>query len=602
MVLRWGSIGINGVFVIGVVKTGLFLMISPHAALQVAVYLGIILGLVKPLGWYIAQVYQGKPTYFTRILLPCEHWIYRLCGIKWRQGMDWKQYAYALLWLNGLSLVLVFALQRAQYYLPFNPQHMIAPNGWVAFNTAVSYVTNTNWQAYAGENTMSYFTQMLAFTSQNFLSAATGLAVLMALIRGLSANKKSNLGNYWVDMVRGVLYVLLPLSVALGLILASQGVIQSLKPNQHIQPLQSITHDIQPPSTQHLIPMGPVASQIAIKQLGSNGGGFFNANGAHPFENPTPVTNFFEMLAILMIPAALTYTFGLMIKDKRQGRAILGVMVVLFLPSAYLGIVAEQQGNPALHALGIEGGNFEGKESRFGIVGSALWTAASTATSNGSMNSMLDSYTPIGGLVPLWLMHLGEVVFGGVGSGLYGMLLMVIMAVFIGGLMVGRSPEYLGKKIAPFDIKMATIAVLLMPLCVLLCSAVAVMLPVGQAALSNPGMHGVTEALYGFTSMMNNNGSSFSGLHAHEPFYLMLGSALMLIGRYGYILLILALSGSMVAKPSMPVSIGTLATHTSTFMILLIAVIGLLGALSFLPVLALGPIAEHIMLWTSYAP
>ncbi|PJD93947.1 MAG: potassium-transporting ATPase subunit KdpA [Legionella sp.] len=575
-------------------------MISLNAALQILIYLAIIFSLIKPVGWYLAQVYGGKPTYFTQLLAPCERWVYRWCGINDQQGMDWKQYALALLLFNGLSVILVFIVQILQYYLPFNPQHLVAPNAWVAFNTAVSYVTNTDWQAYAGESTMSYLTQMLAFTGQNFLSAATGLAVLMALIRGLSVSKGSDLGNYWVDMVRGVLYVLLPLSGVLALVLVSQGVIQSLKPNQHIQSLQSITHHSKGPSAQQVIPMGPVASQIAIKQLGSNGGGFFNANGAHPFENPTPLTNFLEMLAILLIPAALTYTFGVMINDKRQGRALLGVMVLLFIPCVYFGIVAEQQGNPALHALGIAGGNFEGKEARFGIAGSVLWTVATSATSNGSVNSMLDSYTPIGGFIPLWLMHLGEVVFGGVGCGLYGMLMMVITAVFIGGLMVGRAPEYLGKKIETFDIKMASIVVLLMPICVLLCTAVSVILPVGRDAVNNPGMHGLTEILYAITSMMNNNGSAFSGLHADDPFYLMLGSFLMLMGRYGYIIPILALSGSLVAKPKMPTSIGTLTTHTPAFMMLLMAVIGLLGALSFVPVLALGPIAEHVMFWSAY--
>ncbi|MCR9191116.1 MAG: potassium-transporting ATPase subunit KdpA [Gammaproteobacteria bacterium] len=573
-------------------------MISLNAIAQITCYLFLVLCLARPLGGYIGLVYQGQYTRFTKILRPIENGVYRLCKID-QQGMTWQQYAAALLCLNVLGLVGVFCIQYFQGELPLNPQHFTSPNVWVALNTAVSFVTNTNWQAYAGESTLSNLTQMLALTSQNFLSAGTGMAILMVLIRSLSVSKGQDLGNYWVDMVRGVIYILLPLSIILALILASQGVIQSLQPNRAVENLQRLTH----PDTVLLssnLPMGPVASQIAIKQLGTNGGGFFNANAAHPYENPTPLTNALELLAILLIPAALVFAFGIMIQDRRQSYAILGVMLILLLPTAYFGVVAEQQGNPALHALGIEGPNYEGKESRFGMVSSVLWSSATTATANGSVNSMLDSYMPLGGLMPLWLMNLGEIVFGGVGSGLYGMLAMIIIAVFIGGLMVGRSPEYLGKKIEPFDMKMASIAVLLMPLLVLLATAVALGTSLGRQALGNPGAHGLTEVLYGMTSMTANNGSAFSGLHADEPFYVIIGSFLMFIGRYGVAIPILALSGALMKKQRVPPSLGTLSTSSPLFIGLLLLVIVTLGALSFLPTLSLGPIVEHVMLWMPY--
>ncbi len=452
-------------------------MITEIGVLQIAFYLFILLILVKPSGWYMAQIYEGK-SWVNRLGNPLEQLLFRLCGIK-MQPMDWKSYLTAMLVFNLGGLLAVYLLARLQYYLPLNPQHFAAPLPDLALNTAASFATNTNWQSYSGETTMSYLTQMLALTSQNFLSAATGMSLLIALIRGIASRESKNLGNFWVDTVRGVLYILLPLSFILALILVSQGVMQNLNANKKVtllQPISLTAQDINNPSkkeisniTTQIIPMGPVASQIAIKQLGTNGGGFFNVNSAHPFENPTPLTNFCEMLAILLIPAAFCYTFGSLVGDKRQGWALLATMYIVFVLFSVVGVVAEQVGNPLLTSLEVNsiagsdypGGNMEGKETRFGIVSSALWAVATTAASNGSVNSMLDSYTPLGGLVPLWMMHLGEVIFGGVGSGLYGMLMLVIITVFVAGLMVGRTPEYLGKKIEPFEMKMASIAVLL---------------------------------------------------------------------------------------------------------------------------------------------
>lgn len=574
-------------------------MLTEYAWMQILVYMLIVLCLAKPLGWYMAQIYQGHHPYGSGWIAYLERGIYRICRIDPESEMTWKQYAYALFFFNGVGALGLYILQRLQGVLPWNPQALPAPKIAMAFNIAASYVTNTDWQAYT-DNTLTYGTQMLGVTSQNFLSAATGMVILIALIRGIKSNKGQYLGNYWVDMVRSVLYILLPLACLLTLGLVSQGVIHNLKPNQVIYPLQSLSHLSQDTASQ-VIPMGPVASQVAIKQLGSNGGGFFSANSAHPFENPTPLSNFLEMLAILLIPAALTYTFGWMVQDLKQSRALLLVMVILFLPAVYAEICAEQYGNAALHALGVSGGNLEGKETRFGIISSALWTVASTATSNGSVNSALDSYMPMGGFVPLWMMHLGEIVFGGVGSGLYGMLLMVFMTVFIGGLMVGRTPEYLGKKIGPFEMKMATIALLVMPSWVLFSTAAALMMPHYQQTLGNPGSHGLSEILYAFASMGTNNGSAFAGLHADHPFYLVWGGLLMLIGRFWVAIPVLALGGSLVKKQKLSVSVGTLATHTPTFVVLLIAIIVLLGALSFLPVLALGPIVEYL-LQVPYAP
>ncbi len=530
-----------------------------------------------------------------------------------------------MLVFNLFGLLAVYILQRVQAYLPFNPQNLSAPSSHLAFNTAASFASNTDWQSYGGETTMSYLTQMLALTTQNFLSAATGMSLLIALSRGIARHESSNLGNFWIDTIRGIVYILLPLSFIFSLILVSQGVIQNLKPNEKINLTQSVSYqqplldksgqpiigsDNNPKTetktvTEQVIPMGPVASQIAIKQLGTNGGGFFNVNSAHPFENPTPLTNFLEMLAILLIPAALCYTFGIIVKDKRQGWGILAAMYLLFIPFIAVAVLSEQAGNPALTAMGVNptanshdypGGNMEGKETRFGIINSALWAVATTAASNGSVNSMHDSYTPLGGLAPLWMMHLGEVVFGGVGSGLYGMLMLVILTVFIAGLMVGRTPEYLGKKIEPYEMKMASIAVLIMPVIVLLSTAVASVTTAGISSIANPGMHGFSEILYAFTSMGNNNGSAFAGLNANTPFYNLVGGFMMLISRYWIAIPAIAIAGSLARKKIIPQTSGTLATHTPLFIFLLVSVTILIGALSFLPALALGPIVEQLIL------
>ncbi len=605
-------------------------MLTQIGLFQILFYLFALLVLVKPLGWYMAKVYEGQAPVLGRFGSYFERFLYRICKIQPDEAMDWKKYLSTMLIFNVLGLLIVYLIQRLQMVLPLNPQHVSTISADLALNTAVSFVTNTNWQAYAGETTMSYFTQMLALTAQNFLSAATGMSLLMALARGIAGNESGSLGNFWVDMVRGVLYIFLPLSFVFACVLVSQGVIQNLMSNQHVtlidpasysQPLvdtsgtsvsdaKAHSHVRNEQILEQVIPMGPVASQEAIKLLGTNGGGFFNVNSAHPFENPTPLTNFLEMLALLLIPAASCYTFGIMVKDKRQGWAILSAMVVFFIPFTLIGIVSEQAGHPALALMSIDqkahpqfspGGNMEGKEARLGIVSSALWAAATTASSNGSVNSMLDSYTPLGGLIPLWFMHTGEVIFGGVGSGLYGMIMFVILTVFVAGLMVGRTPEYLGKKIEPYEMKMASVAVLVMPVFVLLATAISSVTQAGTSAIANPGPHGLTEILYTLTSMGNNNGSSFAGLNANTSFYNLLGSLVMLIGRYWIAIPTLAIAGSLVRKKLIPVSPGTLGTHTVLFLILLVSVIFILGALSFLPALALGPLVEQLNQWGHYA-
>lgn len=594
--------------------------------LQIALYLLIIILLVKPLGWYIARVYENKSCGIDKILRPFETFIYRICSIRQEQQMDWKSYLMSMLMFNFLGFLFVYTIQRLQFFLPLNVQHFSAVPPAISFNTAVSFITNTDWQAYAGEATLSYLTQMMALTVQNFLSAATGMSLLIALIRGLVRHETTELGNFWVDMVRGVVYILMPLAFIFAIILSSQGVIQNFKPYQTINLLQPISYqqnfinnneqiskDTQGHAkneitklTQQIIPMGPVASQIAIKQLGTNGGGFFNANSAHPFENPTPLANFLEMLAILLIPSALCYTFGVMVNDKRQGWAILIAMLILFIPFLFADVLAEQQGNPIFNHLGVDqtrlhniasGGNMEGKETRFGIVSSAMWATATTATSNGSVNAVPDSFTPLGGLIPLWMMHLNEVVFGGVGSGLYGMLMMVMITVFIAGLMVGRTPEYLGKKIEPYEMKMASVTVLIMPLIVLVFTAIASVTKLGTETMVNHGPHGFTEMLYAFTSMANNNGSAFEGINVSSSFYSIIGGIVILFGRYWVVIPILAIAGSLVRKKIIPHSAGTLPTHTPFFIILLVGIILVLGALSFIPALVLGPIVEHLMLW-----
>lgn len=582
-------------------------MILENSIVQISLYLVVLFLFVMPLGWYMARVYENKSCGLDIIFGPLERFSYRICGIQSQQEMGWKSYLYAMLLFNIFGMLAVYLIQRCQFYLPLNPQAFTATSTQLAFNTAASFATNTNWQSYGGETTMSYLTQMLALTVQNFLSAATGMSLLVALSRGIARHESHFLGNFWVDTIRGTLYILLPLSLIFSLILVSQGVIQNFKPYQKITLMQPVSY--QPAVTEQVLPMGPAASQIAIKQLGTNGGGFFNVNSAHPFENPTPLSNFLEMLAILLIPAALCYTFGILVADRRQGWAILAAMYIIFIPFLATCFISEQQGNPAFTQMGVDqtpqnglssGGNMEGKETRFGIANSTIWATATTAASNGSVNSMHDSYTPLGGLIPLWMMHLGEVIFGGVGSGLYGMLMLVIITVFIAGLMVGRTPEYMGKKIEPYEMKMAATAVLVMPLIVLLATAIGAVTQAGTSSLANPGAHGFSELLYAFTSMGNNNGSAFAGLNANTPFYNIVGGIMMLISRYWIAIPTLAIAGSLVKKKIIPTSLGTLRTHTLLFIILLVSVTIVIGALSFLPALALGPIVEHLMLWGQY--
>lgn len=568
--------------------------------LEFALYITILLILVKPLGLYMANVFQGNPCGLDKWFGKIEYQIYRIAGIEVDEEMNWKVYLKALLIFNLLGVLFVYFIQRVQFYLPLNLQNFSGVPADLAFNTAASFTTNTNWQAYGGEFTLSYFTQMAALTVQNFLSAATGFCVLIALIRGLTRNENDNLGNFWVDMIRSILYILLPLALILSVALASQGVIQNFKPYQSVELMDPVLTNAGSLKNEQTLPMGPVASQVAIKQLGTNGGGFFNVNSAHPFENPTPVTNFLELLAIMLIPVALCYTFGVLVKDRRQGWAILLAMLIIFIPLTLLCVSAELAGNPALTQLGIQGGNMEGKETRFGIANSALWTTATTATANGSTNAMLDSLTPIAGLVPLGLMHLNEVVFGGVGTGLATMIVIIILTVFVSGLMVGRTPEYLGKKIEPFEMKMASLTILFMPLLVLILTAIALLIPEGKSAILNPGPHGLTEVLYAFTSMGSNNGSAFAGLDTNSKFYNMTGGIEMLLLRYWIIIPMLAMAGSLARKKVIPATSGTLPTHTPLFILLIIGVTLIIGALSFFPVLSLGPIVEHLNMRALY--
>jgi K+-transporting ATPase ATPase A chain len=595
-----------------------------YGYLQIGIYFLILLLLTKPLGLYIAKVYQGESTFLDRPIHPLERLIYRLLGVNPKDEMDWKNYAIALLSFSAISFLVVYLIQRFQGLLPFNPQKYSALPPDLSFNTAISFITNTNWQNYSGETSMSYLTQMIGLTVQNFVSAAAGLAVLMALIRSLARQQTKKLGNFWVDLTRGTLYILLPLSILLALLLVSQGVVQTFSPYKQVTLIQPNTFQQQivdangnpikeadgipvmetVTQTTQTLAVGPAASQVAIKELGTNGGGFFNTNSAHPYENPTPFSNFLEMLSILLIPAALTYTFGKMVGSTRQGWAILAVMLILLWIPLGVSAATEQAGNPALTALGVNqvasatnpGGNMEGKEVRFGIANSSLWETITTAASNGSVNSMHDSYTPMGGLAALWLMMLGEVSFGGVGSGLYGMLAFVIVAVFVAGLMVGRTPEYLGKKIEAYEMKMASLMILIMPITMLILTAIAVLLNNSKASISNPGPHGFSEVLYLFTSQGNNNGSAFAGIAGNTPFYNITGGIAMMIGRFFLAIPTLALAGSLVKKKKIPEGAGTLPTHTPLFLAWLTAVIIVVGALNFLPALSLGPIVEHLLL------
>lgn len=565
--------------------------------LQLIFYFGILLLLTKPLGAYMAKVYQGERLFLDPILDPVERFLYRLSGIDSRSEMTWKTYAIAMLVFNIVGVVAVYLLQRLQGFPLLNPQGLGAVSPDSAWNTAVSFASNTNWQGYGGETTMSYLTQMLGMTVQNFVSAATGMAVMVALIRGIVRHTTKEIGNFWVDMTRSVLYILLPLSLVLALALVSQGVVQTFSEYKSATSLQS--------GEAQLIAVGPAASQVAIKQLGTNGGGFFNVNSAHPLENPTPFSNFLEMLSILLIPAALCYTYGKMVGDTRQGWALLAVITIVLVALLGVAVWAEQGGNPMFAKLGIDqtqsasnpGGNMEGKEVRFGIVNSALWATVTTAASNGSVNSMHDSFMPLGGLVPMWLMQLGEIIYGGVGSGLYGMLAFVIIAVFVSGLMVGRTPEYLGKKIEAYEMKMASIVILIPVMVVLIGTAVALMTEAGRATIFNSSAHGFSEVLYAFSSAGNNNGSAFAGLGGNTPFYNIALGIAMFIARYWLAIPVLAIAGSLANKKKVPAGAGTLPTHTPLFIAWVLGVIIIVGALSFLPALALGPIAEHLMIF-----
>jgi len=580
---------------------------SGMGLLQIVIYFAVLTALAVPLGGLMARVYAGEPTFLSPLLGPVERLLYRATGVKVEDDMHWKRYALAALVFNLLGALAVYALQRLQGILPLNPMDLGAVSPDSSFNTAVSFATNTNWQGYGGESTMSYLTQMLGLNVQNFLSAATGMAVLVAFIRGFVRKQSGGIGNFWVDLTRSTLYVLLPLSIVVALMLVSQGVVQNFGKAVEVPLLQSVevttpakggAPEKKEPITTQALPQGPAASQVAIKQLGTNGGGFFNVNSSHPYENPTPFSNFVEVLSILLISGGLCFTFGRLVNDPRQGWAIYAAMSVVFLALGVGAIAAEETPNPRLSPLGVETtvGNLEGKEVRFGPATSALWATATTAASNGSVNSMHDSYTPLGGLVPMWLMQLGEVIYGGVGSGLYGMLVFAIIAVFIAGLMVGRTPEYLGKKIQVYEMKMASLVILIPPFVVLVGTALAVAIEPGVASMSNPGVHGFSQVLYAFSSAGNNNGSAFAGLSANTPFYNSALGVAMWLSRYWLIVPVLAIAGSLAAKKLVPESSGTLPTHTPLFIGLLIGTVLLVGALTFVPALALGPIVEHLML------
>jgi K+-transporting ATPase ATPase A chain len=596
---------------------------SGQAWFTLALYLGVLAALAYPLAIFMARI--ANPAPLGGMAGKLERIIYRAAGVDAAQDMSWTRYAVALLLFNALGVAVVYVAQRLQVWLPWNPQALANVTPDSAFNTAVSFVTNTNWQGYSGESTMSYFTQMAALAAQNFFSAATGLAVAFALIRGFARRSAQGIGNFWVDLTRGTLYILLPLSLVLAVIFMGQGVIQNFDAYKDVSPLESLTYSqpkvdaggaplkdakgnaVTETLTTHSqsLAMGPVASQEAIKMLGTNGGGFFNANSAHPYENPTPLTNFLQMISMLLIPAALCFTFGRMVGDSRQGWAVFAGMTVIFALMAVIALWAEQQGNPLFAPLGVDqaqstlqaGGNMEGKETRIGVVGSALFATITTAASCGATNAMHDSFTPLGGMVPMWLIELGEVVFGGVGSGLYGMLIFAIMAVFVAGLMIGRTPEYIGKKIESFEMKMTSIVILVTPFLVLVGAAIAVMTEAGRAGVFNPGAHGFSEILYALSSVANNNGSAFAGLSANTPFYNSFLAVAMWFGRFAFIVPVLAIAGSLAKKKRIEPTAGTLPTHGPLFVAMLVGTVVLVGALTYVPALALGPVVEHLQLY-----
>ena len=566
-----------------------------NAVIQVGIFSVLVTLISLPLGAYMARVFAGQRTFLDPVLRPLERAIYRLGGVHPGIEQDWTEYAIAMLLFSAAGMLLLYGLERLQYYLPLNPQHFAAVSPALAFNTAASFTTNTNWQAYGGESTMSYFTQMAGLAFHNFVSAAAGIAVGIAVIRGFVRRNSKTLGNFWVDLTRATLWVLLPICIVLALVLVWQGVPENFSAYTHARTLEG---------AEQVIAQGPVGSQEIIKELGTNGGGFFNANSAHPYENPTPLTNLIELVAIFAIGAGLTHTFGQMAGDRRQGWVLFGAMAILFLIGAGTAIWAEQRGNPQFAALGIEqhataaqsGGNMEGKEVRFGIVNSALWATVTTDTSCGAVNSMHDSYTPLGGLVPLVNMQIGEIIFGGVGSGLYGMLVMALLSVFIAGLMVGRTPEYLGKKIEGREMKLAMLFILIFPAVILLPAGVAVVIKAGLAGISNPGPHGFSQILYAFTEASANNGSAFAGLNANTSFYNVTLAFVMLSGRFLMKVPVLALAGSLAGKKAVPVSAGTFPTDGALFVVLLVGVIIIVAALTFFPADALGPMVEQLVM------
>ena len=566
-----------------------------NSIIQLAVYFILVTAISVPLGLYMARVFSNERTFMDPVLQPLERLIYKLCGINPSVEMGWAGYAISMLAFSLVSMLFLYALQRLQFYLPLNPQGLAGVPPGLAFNTAASFTTNTNWQAYSGEQTLSYLTQMVGLTSHNFLSAAAGIAMAAAVIRGFARCSAKTIGNFWVDLTRTTLWVLLPLSLIFALVLVWQGVPDNFNPYVNATTLEGA------PQT---IAEGPVASQEIIKELGTNGGGFMNVNSAHPYENPTPLTNLLEMLAIFSIGAGLTHTFGKMVGDRKQGWALFAVMAILFLAGAAPAIWAEQHGNPQFTKMGIDqhasatqsGGNMEGKETRFGIVESALWATVTTDTSCGAVNAMHDSFTPLGGLVPMVNMQLGEVIFGGVGSGLYGIIVMAVLAVFIAGLMVGRTPEYLGKKIEAREMKLAMLYVLIFPTVILIPTALATVLPAGLSSMSNPGPHGFSQILYAYTEAGANNGSAFGGLNANVPFYNVTIAIVMLLGRFMMAIPALAIAGSVAAKKSTAASAGTFPTDGVPFVFLLIGVIVIVGALTFFCAVALGPIVEQLLM------